>query len=251
MKIVHKIARRVRRLFNQNIYQTLYEEHAALHPEDTSVGAGDYDMLGQIELALLRQEGLLPHHTLVDFGCGNGRLAVHAIPYLSDGKYIGIDISSKLLNEAQKRIDSIATKSSCKVVWQVQTTPEFKVEAATVDMICAFSVFTHMEHEDSFNYLCSTLPIMKPNGKFIFSCLPLSMKGGRVEFLRQAKMDFSQRWTAVRNVATSVDMMSDIAKMAGWQVGRWYVGDENNINITAEKQAQLGQSSCVLEAVPK
>lgn len=38
-------------------------------------------------------------------------------------------------------------------------------------MICAFSVFTHLHHEESFLYLRDARRALKPGGKFIFSFL--------------------------------------------------------------------------------
>jgi ubiquinone/menaquinone biosynthesis C-methylase UbiE len=49
-------------------------------------------------------EGLRPINTLVDFGCGNGRLAIKVIPALNGGTYIGIDISDTFLKKADQRI---------------------------------------------------------------------------------------------------------------------------------------------------
>ena len=62
-------------------YESLYEAHAR-STGDEGVGGGDYDVMGEVELDVLRAEGLQPTSTLLDFGCGNGRLAVHAVPYL-------------------------------------------------------------------------------------------------------------------------------------------------------------------------
>jgi SAM-dependent methyltransferase len=242
----HKLVSRARRVFNRNIYQSLYEAHAVVTSEDQAVGSGDYDLVGRIELALLRQEGLAPHHTLLDFGCGNGRLAVHAIPYLTQGRYIGVDISPRLIQQARRRVAQQCGSASCAVSWQVQTTPHYQVSPGTVDMLCAFSVFTHMEHEDSFLYLAHALPITRPGGKFVFSCLPLSLKAAQAVFHEQAAVDFALRWSQVRNVVTSTDLMSQIARLAGWEVGRWYAGDEANIRDETGQAHCLGQSSCVL-----
>ncbi len=63
-------------------YEKLYEAQAQAVRVDEAIGVGPYDLIGQIELDILVMEGLQPEHTLLDFGCGNGRLAVHAIPLL-------------------------------------------------------------------------------------------------------------------------------------------------------------------------
>jgi ubiquinone/menaquinone biosynthesis C-methylase UbiE len=90
-------------------------------------------------------EGLKPGDTLVDLGCGTGRLAVHAIPWLGEGgRYIGIDISKTMLAQARRLIDQRIPSPSCSVEFLHQTTPHFPLLNKSVDMVCAFSVFTHM-----------------------------------------------------------------------------------------------------------
>src|SRR5215211_4071190 len=69
-------------------YENLYETYARELEIDQVVGPGDFDLIGRIELALLQMEGLKPEDTLVDLGCGIGRLAVHVIPTLTEGSYV-------------------------------------------------------------------------------------------------------------------------------------------------------------------
>ena len=126
-------------------------------PPTQSVGhcvEGDFERIGQDELAILLKEGLKPNDSLVDFGCGTGRLAVHAIPWLADdGRYVGIDISKTMLAHARAMVGEKVSSHCCSVEFLHQTTPNFPLPEKSVDMVCAFSVFTHMEHEDSYRYL--------------------------------------------------------------------------------------------------
>jgi ubiquinone/menaquinone biosynthesis C-methylase UbiE len=230
-------------------YEELYESHAREVQIDQVIGAGDFELIGRIELDLLKMEGLQPEHTLVDLGCGIGRLAVHAIPTLTGGSYIGIDISQTMLKRAQSRIAQAIPNPPCSVTWLKQTTSQFTLPERSVDMICAFSVFTHMEHEDTYRYLKDALRIVKPKGRFIFSCTPLTLPIGKEVFVNSASLDLKTRWKYVRNVTTSVDYMGEIARLAGWTPLRWYAGDEANIGPASEGEMYaLGQASCVLEA---
>ena len=79
-----------------NIYEHLYQTYAESASPLTSVGAGDFNLIGQIEKAILELEGLRSDSTLVDFGCGVGRLALQVIPELTFGKYLGLDISTTM-----------------------------------------------------------------------------------------------------------------------------------------------------------
>ena len=72
-----------------------HDEHRAM---SLAVG-GDFETVGVLEYCLLLQEGLKPEHTLVDVGCGSGRLAYQMKDYLK-GTYVGIDVVPELLRYA-------------------------------------------------------------------------------------------------------------------------------------------------------
>ena len=230
-------------------YESLYETYARDVPADQVVGHGDFELIGRTELALLQMEGLQPEHTLVDLGCGVGRLAVHVIPTLVGGSYIGIDISQTMLKRAKARLAQSVQNPPCRVTWVKQTTPDFNLPEHSVDMMCAFSVFTHMEHEDSYRYMDAALKVVKPGGRFIFSCTPLTQPIAKEIFLNSARLDLKTRWKYVRNVTTSLDYMTEVARLAGWSVLRWYAPDVPNIGPANNGQMySLDQASCVLEA---
>jgi glycosyltransferase involved in cell wall biosynthesis len=65
--------------------------------DEEIVGGGDFYQLRRVELAILVESGLLPTDVLVDCGYGTGRLALHAVPFLEGGEYIGIEISKETL----------------------------------------------------------------------------------------------------------------------------------------------------------
>jgi SAM-dependent methyltransferase len=229
-------------------YEALYEEHGRALPAQTSIGGGDFDLIGRIELGILQMEGLRPTDTVVDFGCGTSRLAVHLIPYLDGGQYIGIDIADSMLVNARMFIQQRVPVPKCRITWTKQTSENFTVPDKSVDLICAFSVFTHMEHEDVYRYLVAAKRIVRPGGKFIFSCLPMTLAAAQQVFCASANLDLMGRWSAVRTVTTTVDMMDAVSRLSGWTVVRWYDGSERNITVPRESvQWGLGQSTCVLE----
>lgn len=233
-------------VLNNNTYENLYEYLAQATSSKESIGGGEFNEIGQFELNALLKEGLQPGHTLLDFGCGIGRLAAYAVPFLKGGSFIGIDISDTMLAGAKKRIEEAVPNLQCQVTWIKMTNLPFPLHDQSVDMICAFSVFTHMEHEDTYRYLKDALRIIRPGCRFLFTCLPLKMAWARQVFLRQAALDFQNRWSFVRDVATSVDLMTEIARLAGWQSIRWY-GDDVNNDDESGKVIDQNQAFCVLE----
>lgn len=227
------------------VYEKLYDAHASIHSDLTVVGEG-IEKFGLLELAILQKEGLAPTDTLVDLGCGIGRLAAKAAPFLVGGHYIGTDISQAILTRAELRIAEVVPDPPCRLTWIKQDDNTFPIEDATVDMICAFSVFTHTEHEDTFNILKDARRIARPGATFVLSCLPMNLDASRVIFAASADMTFDERWASVRNVTTSVDLMEMVARMAGWTTVRWYRGDEDHFEVGGELE-HFGQSVMVLE----
>jgi SAM-dependent methyltransferase len=229
-------------------YEVTWETAAQLQA-DQMVGGGDFDLIGRIELGLLLTEGLRPTDTLLDFGCGSGRLAVQVIPVLRGGHYLGVDVSQTMINLARDRVAHLYPNQPCQVSWTQLTEPPFSVADASIDMVCAFSVFTHLEHEDTYRYLKDARRIVRPGGRFIFSCLPMMLADAQGVFLASAARDFHGRWSMTRDVTTSVDLMNAVATLAGWTVVRWYAGDAPTIQLPGtEEFAALGQSTCVLVA---
>lgn len=227
-----------------NFYESAYERLARTEPPEVSIGLGNFDLIGKIELGILLAEGLKPSDVVVDLGCGTDRLAVHLIPRLTAGRYVGIDISKTMLRQAKLRTAGLGGS----VEWKHQVTTQFDLPDASADTMCAFSVFTHMEAEDTWRYLVAILRVVRPGGKLILSCLPLSLPGSRQVFLDQARLDLQERWAGVRNVVTTEETIEILAGMAGWKVVRWLRGDEPTVPVPGMQEPQaLGQSTCVLE----
>jgi hypothetical protein len=104
-----------------------------------------------------------------------------------------------------------------------------------------------MEHEDNYCYLRGARRIIKDEGRFIYSCLPMDLANARAIFVDQTKTDAVERWTSVRNVTTSRELMDTIARLAGWEPVRWYPGDEACIRLPdSSEMKEPGQSVCVL-----
>jgi SAM-dependent methyltransferase len=241
------LRRSLRRLRSTRSYEVLYEAHARTASPHQSIGMGDYELIGRIELGVLLMEGLKHGDTLVDFGCGTGRLAVHVIPRLEGGRYLGIDISKTMLAHARVIVGERVPSPPRSVEFLQQTTPDFPLPDKSVDMVCAFSVFTHMEHEDNFRYLRGARRVIKDEGRFIYSCLPMELDYAREIFEQQASLDAVERWGGVRNVTTTRELMDTLARMAGWEPIRWYPGEKPCIRLPdSSEMRSLGQSICVL-----
>jgi SAM-dependent methyltransferase len=228
-------------------YARLYEKHArdAGDPK-ASIGEGDFESVGRAELAVLKSEGLRPDGALLDFGCGVGRLALQAIPYLASGRYVGLDISPTMIRGARELArERLPAVPASRYRFEVNEGEEVSRFGDGFDMVCAYSVFTHMESEDTYRYTVALAKALRPGGKLVCSVLPLETDLARQVFLREAALPPAERWQRVRNVATSYEMMERIATMAGLQSFRWYRGDEIGIRLDDGTLTSLGQSALV------
>jgi ubiquinone/menaquinone biosynthesis C-methylase UbiE len=107
---------------------------------------GDFDAIGGIELALLRVYGLGSDGYLIDVGCGSGRLAKPLSAYLR-GRFSGFDLVSDLVEYARETVRPPD--------WRFETISHISIPEpdGCADMVCFFSVFTHLLHEHSYRYL--------------------------------------------------------------------------------------------------
>lgn len=227
-------------------YADLYERHAQQLPPETSIGDGDFDRIGRIELSILIDAGLAPSSYLLDFGCGTGRLAIHAVPYLATGDYLGTDISPTMLRHADVFLRrNLPGEIPNNFRFLVQYNEAFPT-VTPPDVICAFSVFTHMEHEDFYRYLAAARRVSGPDTVFVASCLPMEIGSAHDIFLASAAQTLEQRWSGVRNVVTSMTLFSAVAELAGWDTVTWLAGDQPATTLPDGTKAALGQSVVIL-----
>jgi SAM-dependent methyltransferase len=145
----------------------LIASHGEAAAMDLIVG-GQSDPIGTLELSTLQSVGLLPAHNVIDVGCGSGRLAVKLAPFLT-GKYIGCDILPTVV--------SYARKISARSDWEFHATRGVGIPAADgcADVVCFFSVFTHLLHEDIYRYLLEAKRTLRPGGRIVFSFLDFAV----------------------------------------------------------------------------
>lgn len=138
-------------------------------PHDTAMElaiGGGFEPIGAIEVALLRHYGLPQDGLLVDVGCGSGRLAKPLSAWLNGG-YLGIDLVPALVAHARK----IAARPD----WRFQVIQHIGIPEVDgrADMVCFFSVLTHLTHEQSYWYLEEARRVLTPGGRVVFSFLEL------------------------------------------------------------------------------
>ena len=129
---------------------------------------GQFSAFGIIELEMLKFFGLREDSSLVDVGCGSGRLAAPMSKFLR-GNYLGTDVVKELVLHAKQ--------SAARNDWRfaVVDGPVIPLGDQCADMVCFFSVLTHLLHEQSYIYLGEAKRVLKPGGRIVFSFLEFAM----------------------------------------------------------------------------
>ena len=124
-------------------------------------GQQDWDIHGKAQLDFLIARGLKPDNFLLDFGCGTGRLACKAIPYLNSHRYVGVDISQDAIDLCVARHPD---RGACFVHSEDGGMPP---PGWPRDYIFAHSVLTHLP-PDCVHALFKDLAAME-FGQFFFT----------------------------------------------------------------------------------
>lgn len=229
-----------------------YREHThrllSQHSKETAMSlavGGQFQSFGVLMRQVLVDAGLRNSDYLIDVGCGSGRLS-HT---LTIQRYLGTDVVPDLLAYARSICPNPA--------WRFALVNDISIPEVdgTADMVCFFSVFTHLLHEDSYRYLLEAHRVLRPGGKVIFSFLEFRVHCTWTVF--SAMVDArSQGVGKPHNQFMSRDAIERWASHAGFRIEAFFDGDVPHIAVSEpltsdegrviEGKASFGQSVCVL-----
>ena len=148
-------------------YSALLDDLKATHSYEDAMQlfvGGQFAQLGYLEEQLLSAVGMTCTSSIVDVGCGSGRLPIR-IKDSFCGKYIGTDLFPEVLEYARAQVNcehfEFIQVDSCRI----------PIPAGWADIVTFFSVFTHLIDEDCFRYLSEAKRVTKPGGLIVISFL--------------------------------------------------------------------------------
>jgi len=126
---------------------------------------GMWDELGQLQFDFLKQQGLEPHHRLLDIGCGALRGGLHFVRYLDAGNYCGQDINRSLIEAGAFELQEagLADKEAKLMVDDAFSFGGFGVE---FDFMLSVSLFTHLPFNMIVRCLDAARQSLKPDGTY-------------------------------------------------------------------------------------
>ena len=208
---------------------------------------GEFDAYGLLLRETLIFHGLRKTDYLVDVGCGSGRLAKPLSEYLK-GKYLGIDVVPDLVGYASNFVS--------RADWRFEVAKGLQIPEAdqSADMVCFFSVLTHLLHEESFVYLREAKRVLKPGGKIVSSFLDFRV-ASHWQYFESNLRDIGIGAQPM-NVFMCPDMFREWAERLELELETIHDGDEPYLPLSApitfengsvvKDLAAFGQSVCVM-----
>jgi hypothetical protein len=130
---------------------------------------GLWDEAGLAQFQFLCEQGLKPHHYLLDIGCGSLRGGVKFIPYLEAGHYMGIDQETLLIKLGlEKELGEILIAAK-KPEFVVSSSFEFDQFQHAPDYAIAISLFTHLPEDMIHDCMIKLRKVIKTEGVFFAS----------------------------------------------------------------------------------
>jgi SAM-dependent methyltransferase len=213
----------------RNLRETMSLEAAM----EEAVG-GDFARCGPIQAGLLKHYGLAPEGYLIDVGCGSGRLAKPMSAYLT-GRYLGFDLVPDLVAHARRLVP--------RPDWRFEVIDHIGIpeEDGVADMVCFYSVLTHLLHEQGYWYLEEARRVLRPGGRVLFSFLEFT-EPGHWRIFEDTLEGTKQRAIFPLNVFIGRDALPVWAERLGMTLV-----DIRGAAEVVTAEGNLGQAICVLE----
>ena len=235
---------------SRKAHRRLLQQLRSTYTHDEAVRravGGEFDAVGVMEKEALIHHGLKETDYLIDVGCGSGRLAKPLSEYLT-GRYLGIDVVPGLVEYARQLVP--------RPNWRFEVAEGLKIpeQDRQADMVCFFSVLTHLLHEESFVYLREAKRVLRPGGKIVATFLDFRVSRHWSYF--ENNVDDIGIGSQPMNVFMCPDMFPEWAKHLDLEIEAIHDGDEPYLTlpqpITLENGTVLqdrvafGQSVCVM-----
>lgn len=132
--------------------------------------------------AVLERLELSGSETVLDAGCGSGRVTEQLLERLPDGHVVGLDASSQMVAVAAQRLASYGDRVSLVCADLLELTPDVLAGRAPVDAILSTATFHWVpDHAELFRRLAA---VLRPAGQLVAQC---GGKGNVENFVQAAR----------------------------------------------------------------
>lgn len=142
-------------------------------PESAVGAAKDWERHGELQFEYLKLRGMKRDDLVLEIGCGTGRLARKLVPWLDEGCYCGVDISSAAIASC-KRLAVTEGWADRFPMFRQTMPPTINLRA---NLAWAFSVFIHLPAEEIVTTMRAVHARLSYGGRFFFSFVPEEYDG--------------------------------------------------------------------------
>ncbi|WP_157749336.1 class I SAM-dependent methyltransferase [Jatrophihabitans sp. GAS493] len=145
------------------------------------MGDGDPLEVGHKELELIETFSELDRLSVVDVGCGIGRLTQYLV-HEPIGHYLGLDIIPEILEQA------VATAGDDRRFrFEISVECQIPEPGESVDMVVGFSLITHLMDEEVFECIQEAYRVLHPGGIAIFSFMDFNLPVHQASFFSHSR----------------------------------------------------------------
>jgi SAM-dependent methyltransferase len=169
-----KIVRYVRWFAPLSLKMKRYEIARRLFPSakrqyelDRLVGPwGYWEELRRYQMTALKTFGMMPHHRLLDIGCGPLQGGIAFIRYLDTGNYTGIDINQKSLDTGLQLIEEAGLSSKKPVLLRSDSFGRNELAERQFDYLWCSQMLYHLDEGLLEKLFAQVAKFLLPDGRF-------------------------------------------------------------------------------------
>jgi cyclopropane fatty-acyl-phospholipid synthase-like methyltransferase len=175
-------------------------------------------------LVLIRQ-GLRKQDVLVDYGCGTMRIGMHAVRYLGEGAYWGLDVSDAQLEKARLQLGPRLLAKKRPHVCRISPTAINECTAAQPNLLCSIDVMHRVPPENLPEFLHNIVFIIGPSGRAII----------RARWSGGATFQYKQLWAYsldyLKQMVSDEGARLDTVWATDWECGPGKTGNAGLLSI--------------------
>lgn len=149
---------------------------------------------GAVQFEILKREGLMPHHKVLEVGCGCLNAGLHVIRYLDANNYVGIEPNKWLIDDAMESSEAAEMVRARNAFFLHNS--DFDASSLNIrfDYVLSHSVLSHCANWQLGHFLGNTARVLKQGGKIVAS---IRLAEGNVQGSRGSpdrKDSFDHHW---------------------------------------------------------
>jgi len=222
--LLRSIVRRVSRFYTVTVadrreYGRVWDSVAQTRSDAMKAVAGhdsdgEWDRTGRSTAEdIVAETSLSAADTVLDIGCGAGRVGVHLAPRCR--RWIGADVSREMLGHTRAALGSAGN------VELVHLTGDGLPASldGTIDVVYCTTVFMHLEEWDRYRYIQGAFRVLKPGGRLYVDSFSLLSEDGWALFEQMARLPPAERPPHISKASTPQELQTFVEK-AGFEAIR-------------------------------